>query len=86
MPTILARGFETLVVIPFWEEIERFNADVRDALRRHGLLGRAEVTREAVKPLSWTEKQKIHWENTGSATRFCLCARCSISAVTRRDG
>ncbi len=56
------RGIETLVVIPFWEEIERFNAQVRPALRQAGLLGEAEVTREAVKPLTWTEEQKIHWD------------------------
>jgi ATP-dependent exoDNAse (exonuclease V) alpha subunit len=56
------RGIETLVVIPFWEEIERFNAQVRPALRQAGLLGEVEVTREAVKPLTWTEEQKIHWD------------------------
>lgn len=58
----LERGVETLVVIPFWEEIERFNGEAREALRRHGLLGDIEVTREALKPLSWTEEQKIHWD------------------------
>lgn len=57
-----ARGIETLVVIPFWEEIERFNVHARDALRRYGLLGETEVVRDAVKPLSWTEEQKIHWD------------------------
>jgi conjugative relaxase-like TrwC/TraI family protein len=56
------RGIETLVVIPFWEEIERFNAEVRPALRKAGLLGDAELTREAVKPLTWTDEQKIHWD------------------------
>ncbi len=56
------RGVETLVVIPFWDEIERFNAEVRPALRQAGLLGAAEVVREAVKPLTWTEEQKIHWD------------------------
>jgi len=56
------RGIETLVVIPFWDEIERFNAEVRPALRQAGLLGAAEVVREAVKPLTWTEEQKIHWD------------------------
>jgi len=54
-------GIETLVVIPFWKEIERFNSQVRPALRRAGLLGREEVMREAVKPLRWTEEQKTHW-------------------------
>jgi conjugative relaxase-like TrwC/TraI family protein len=58
----LASGIETLVVIPFWEEIERFNLHARSALRRHGLLGEAEVTREAVKPLTWSEEQKAHWD------------------------
>lgn len=58
----VARGIDTLVVIPFWEEIERFNAEARDALRRRGLLGAAEVTRESVKPLTWTDEQKIHWD------------------------
>ena len=57
-----AQGIETLVVIPFWEEIERFNAHVRPALRQAGLLGEVEVMREAVKPLTWTEEQKEHWD------------------------
>jgi ATP-dependent exoDNAse (exonuclease V) alpha subunit len=57
----VASGVETLVVIPFWEEIERFNGHARDALRRRGLLGAVEVTREAVTPLTWTDEQKAHW-------------------------
>ncbi len=57
-----ARGVDTLVVIPFWEEIERFNVQAREALRRRGLLGNIEVTREAVKPLTWTDEQKVHWD------------------------
>lgn len=56
------KGIETLVVIPFWEEIERFTAHARPALRRAGLLGDAEVMREAVKPLTWTDEQKVHWD------------------------
>jgi ATP-dependent exoDNAse (exonuclease V) alpha subunit len=56
------KGVETLVVIPFWDEIERFNAHVRPALRRAGLLGETEVVRQAVKPLTWTDEQKVHWE------------------------
>ncbi|AHF89881.1 conjugal transfer protein [Opitutaceae bacterium TAV5] len=55
-------GVETMVVIPFWEEIDRFNQHVRPALRRVGLLGDAEVSREAVRPLTWTEEQKAHWD------------------------
>lgn len=55
-------GVETMVVIPFWEEIDRFNQHVRPALRRAGLLGEAEVVREAVRPLTWTEEQKAHWD------------------------
>jgi conjugative relaxase-like TrwC/TraI family protein len=55
-------GVETLVVIPFWDEIERFNTYVRPALRQAGLLGEDEVMREAVKPLTWTAEQKIHWD------------------------
>lgn len=57
----LAEQVETLVVIPIWDEIERFNGHARQALRRLGLLGDVEVVREAVKPLSWTEEQKQHW-------------------------
>ncbi|MEO7799738.1 MAG: MobF family relaxase [Opitutaceae bacterium] len=57
----LAQQIETLVVIPFWEEIERFNPHARAALRRVGLLGETEAVREAVKPLAWTEEQKEHW-------------------------
>ncbi|MGH7947399.1 MAG: AAA family ATPase, partial [Opitutaceae bacterium] len=56
------KGIETLVVIPFREEIERFNAQVRPALRRAGLLGGVEIMREAVRPLTWTEEQKAHWD------------------------
>ena len=55
-------GVETLVVIPFWDEIERFNTHVRPALRQAGLLGDDEVMREAVKPLTWTAEQKVHWD------------------------
>jgi conjugative relaxase-like TrwC/TraI family protein len=58
----IAEQVETLVVIPIWDEIERFNEHARRALRRRGLLGDAEVVREAVKPLSWTEEQKQHWD------------------------
>jgi conjugative relaxase-like TrwC/TraI family protein len=57
------KKIETLVVIPFWDEIERFNAHVRPALRQVGLLGETEVTREAVKPLTWTAEQKAHWNH-----------------------
>jgi ATP-dependent exoDNAse (exonuclease V) alpha subunit len=57
----LARHIETLVVIPFWDEIERFNDHARAALRQRGLLGDVEVTREAIKPLGWSEEQKVHW-------------------------
>jgi conjugative relaxase-like TrwC/TraI family protein len=53
---------ETLVVIPIWDEIERFNTHARRALRRRGLLGERELVREAVKPLSWTDEQKQHWD------------------------
>ncbi len=56
-----AKGIATLVVVPFWEEIERYNATVRPALRAAGRLGEVEVVRTAVKPLSWTAEQKIHW-------------------------
>jgi conjugative relaxase-like TrwC/TraI family protein len=56
------QGVETVVVIPFWDEIERFNSHVRPALRQAGLLGDDEVTREAVKPLTWTAEQKVHWD------------------------
>jgi conjugative relaxase-like TrwC/TraI family protein len=56
-----SKGIGTLVVIPFWDEIERFNSHVRPALRRVGLLGEAELVREAVRPLTWTTEQKAHW-------------------------
>lgn len=56
------KGVGTLVVIPFWDEIERFNTHVRPALRKVGLLGETEVMREAVKPLTWTAEQKAHWD------------------------
>lgn len=71
------RGIETLVVIPFWEEIERFNAQVRPALRRAGLLGEDEVNRLAIKPLTWTEEQKIHWD------QYCVGDRLLFARHTR---
>lgn len=55
------KGIGTIVVIPFWEEIARFNAQARPALRRAGLLGATEVVREAVRPLNWTVEEKAHW-------------------------
>jgi conjugative relaxase-like TrwC/TraI family protein len=55
------KGIATLVVVPFWEEIERYNATVRPALRAAGRLGEVELMRTAVKPLSWTAEQKVHW-------------------------
>lgn len=64
------RGIETLVVIPFWDEIERFNAEVRPVLRQAGLLGATEVVREAVKPLTWTDEQKIHWDQYRAGDRL----------------
>ncbi len=66
----LARGVETLVVIPFWEEIEQFNRSARLALRQHGLLGAVEVVRDAVKPLTWTDEQKQHWEQYRACDRL----------------
>lgn len=56
-----AKGIATLVVVPFWEEIERYNATIRPALRAAGRLGEVELVRTAVKPLSWTAEQKVHW-------------------------
>ncbi|MGH7996703.1 MAG: AAA family ATPase, partial [Opitutaceae bacterium] len=66
----LAQDVDTLVVIPFWEEIERFNPHARAALRRAGLLGEPEVIREAVKPLAWTNEQKEHWEQYQAGDRL----------------
>lgn len=57
----LANGIETLVVIPFWEEIDRFNQHARAALRSVGKLRGPELIREVVKPLTWSEEQKVHW-------------------------
>jgi len=56
------KGIGTLVVIPFLDEIDRFNAAARPALRKAGLLGAVEVVREAIKPLTWTAEQKAHWD------------------------
>jgi ATP-dependent exoDNAse (exonuclease V) alpha subunit len=72
------QGIDTLAVIPFWEEIQRFNAQVRPALRAAGLLGEAEVAREAVQPLTWTEEQKLHWDQYEVGDRL-LFARDSRS-------
>ncbi len=67
------KGIGTLAVIPFWDEIERFNAQVRPALRRAGLLGGDEVVRAAVKPLSWTAEQKAHWHEYQIGDRLLFC-------------
>ncbi len=74
----VAEQVETLVVIPIWDEIERFNAHARPALRRRGLLGDLEVMREAVKPLPWTEEQKQHWDQyqLGDRLLFVRDTRC----------
>ena len=66
----VAEQVETLVVIPIWDEIERFNGHARRALRRRELLGNVEVVREAVKPLSWTEEQKQHWDQYQAGDRL----------------
>ncbi len=70
------RKIETLVVIPFWEEIERFHAELRPALRNAGLLGHEEIVRAAVKPLTWTDEQKVHWDQYQPGDRL-LFARNS---------
>lgn len=66
----VARGVEMLVVIPFWEEIDRFSVQARSELRRRGLLGETEVVREAVRPLTWTEEQKSHWDQYRTGDRL----------------
>jgi hypothetical protein len=66
----VARGIETLVVIPFWEEIDRFSVHARTELRHRGLLGEPEVLREAVRPLTWTEEQKSHWDQYRAGDRL----------------
>jgi conjugative relaxase-like TrwC/TraI family protein len=58
----VAQGLDTLAVVPFWEEIDRFTVHAREALRREGRLGVEEVDRTLIKPLSWSEEQKAHWE------------------------
>lgn len=88
------KGIGTLVVIPFWDEIERFNAQVRPALRKAGLLGDVEVVREAVKPLTWTAEQKAHWEQYqvgdrlvfARSTRFFKRGASAEVVAVLRDG
>ncbi len=58
----MAAGDETLVVIPFWEEIGRFNQHARQELRKRGLLEGEDIERESLDPLSWTDEQKMHWD------------------------
>lgn len=48
----MVRGIDTLVVIPFWEEIEQFNEVARSTLRPLGILNSAEVVRDAARPLT----------------------------------
>lgn len=89
-----AQGIGTLVVIPFWDEIERFNAQVRPALRKAGLLGADDVVREAVRPLTWTTEQKAHWEQYqvgdrllfGRDTRFFKRGSAAEVVAVLRDG
>jgi conjugative relaxase-like TrwC/TraI family protein len=57
----ISEGTDTLVVLPFWDEIERFNQEARKALRARGLVGEIELVRYAIKPLSWTKERKTHW-------------------------
>lgn len=73
----LTEGIGTIVVIPFWDEIERFNGQARPALRRAGLLGETEVVREAVRPLSLTAEEKLHWD------RYLVGDRLLFSRDTR---
>jgi RNase P/RNase MRP subunit p29 len=54
-------GIDTLVVIPLWDEIDRFSLKAREALRRHGVLGEEMVERATLRPVTRTEEQKIHW-------------------------
>lgn len=66
----LAEGRETLVVIPVWEEIDRFTVAARAALQAKGILGDAEVERQAVKPLDWTQEQKRYWDQYRQGDRL----------------
>ncbi len=85
----VAGGVETLVVIPFWEEIDRFSVHARTELRRRGLLGDAEIVREAVRPLTWTEEQKAHWDQYRVGDRLLFVRetrffRRGLAAVVKR--
>jgi conjugative relaxase-like TrwC/TraI family protein len=90
----VAEQVETLVVIPIWDEIDRFNGHARIALRRRGLLGNVELVREAVKPLSWTEEQKQHWDQYQPGdrllfvrdTRFFRCGTAAEVLEVLPDG
>jgi len=67
-----ATGIETLVVIPLWEEIDRFSVKAREALRRQGVLGAESVERSTVQPLAWTEEQKTHWSQYQRGDRLAF--------------
>ncbi len=56
-------GRETLVVIPTWDEIEEFNHDARAELKRRGLIHGQEIEIEGSASLSWTDVEKMHWQD-----------------------
>ncbi|MEZ5303049.1 MAG: MobF family relaxase [Verrucomicrobiales bacterium] len=56
-------GREMLVVIPTWAEIDWFNDEARQQLRERGLIRGESIEIEGSASLSWTEVEKIHWQD-----------------------
>ena len=58
----LQAGRETLVVIPTWADIDRFNLEARAELKARGLIRGAEIEVRGSASLSWTEVERCHWQ------------------------
>ncbi len=59
----LAQGNETLIVIPTWEDIDRFNEEARRELKARGLIRGEEIEIRGSASLSWTEVERCHWQD-----------------------
>ncbi|MCB2078374.1 MAG: AAA family ATPase, partial [Novosphingobium sp.] len=53
---------ETLVVIPTWADIDRFNLEARAELKARGLIHGTEIEVRGSASLSWTEVERCHWQ------------------------
>ena len=56
--SVIKSGNTALVVSPTWAEIEAVTEWVRESLKRHGIIGKEEVSCNVLDSLSWTDAQK----------------------------